>query len=133
MACLCVIVIAWGKEYRSRLLKIEEFDRLQDEIEAESEEVGLLIGTAPLGMRSKLALEPMREEDSRSSIYSTGDDDPMPPRLGDTRRHTTIITGSGVLPISARHSELYTTNPLPQAAADSRKHSTGNPAIMRIL
>ncbi|KAF8247480.1 hypothetical protein K440DRAFT_643757 [Wilcoxina mikolae CBS 423.85] len=132
MACFCVVVIAWGKEYRDRLLKTKEFDRLQNEIETESEEVGLLIGTAPLGMRGKRALEPTREEDSRSSIYSTGDDDPVLPRLGDTRRQTMIITGSGVLPISARHSELY-TNPLPQAATDSRKHNNRNATLMRIL
>ncbi|PWW76172.1 hypothetical protein C7212DRAFT_363423 [Tuber magnatum] len=44
-----IIVIAWGRDYRRRLLEIRECEKLEKGPSSEGEKVGLLLGTAPLG------------------------------------------------------------------------------------
>lgn len=123
MGCLCAVVIFWARDYHARLLEIEEFERLQDEAGVSSEKVGLLIGTAPLGMRSRRTSPPAPQPPAQSparpqplrmgSNHSVNDRLAVSLTLGDKQRKTTIITpSSAVFPISARHSDLYAAGPV---------------------
>lgn len=107
MACLCAVVIVWAWDYRARLLEIEELERLRDETGPASETVGLLIGTAPLGVRSK------RPPALRvGSSHSMNDNLAAPLTLGDRRRQATITTPSSTAPSTpARHYDLRAARP----------------------
>ncbi|CCX08917.1 hypothetical protein FPQ18DRAFT_13629 [Pyronema domesticum] len=95
MAGFAGVVIVWAKEYRSRLLEIEELERLREELGVGGEKVGLLIGTAPTGMRSAQSLVSERFENER---LDKEEEDGF--RLGDRRRVTTLVRGGVATPVT---------------------------------
>jgi hypothetical protein len=114
MAILGLVVIAWGRDYRARLSEIKEFEQLQDEWSYEHEKIGLVIGTVPIGVRGGRGTpRPTWEQRLQSNA---GDDKPEDfhfdiedekSRLRDRWRQTDISVRSGVLPVTARKSQLY--------------------------
>ena len=112
-----IIIAVWGRDYRRRLLEIRKCEERATGPGAEGEEVGLLLGTAPLGRlvhSRRMTIGPTRSELEGSLVEEEE------PRPKDTivRLSGTIRVGQ-VVPTSSSSREQHRDRKGSNSSAES--------------
>ncbi|RPA95720.1 hypothetical protein L873DRAFT_1812501 [Choiromyces venosus 120613-1] len=118
-----IIIVVWGRDYRRRLLEIQECEELAGGPGAEGEKVGLLLGTAPLGRLAhnrRMTIGPKKSELAESAAV----EEERRPKNTIVRFSGTIRMGEAVPASSSSSSAAHERN-RDRKGSDSSVESLG--------